>query len=125
MARPYNTSERGKRLLEKLAAIGPFLPASLSVTHKRCGREACRCAQEGPIHPTAHVTWKEHGVTQTLHVPQEVLEEVVQWVRAWKELKRLTAEMSREQRSHLQMLKKKPLRQNLWVRSGTGRCPRL
>jgi len=107
MARQFNTSERGKTLLKQLAAIGPFLPASLAVTNKRCGRASCRCAQEGPIHPTAHVTWKEDGVTRTLHVPQEAIEEVVQWVKAWKELKRLTSEMGREQRKHLQEIKKK------------------
>ena len=102
----FNTSQRGKELLERLAKIGPFLPASISVTKKRCGRPSCRCQQEGPIHPTAHVTWKEEGVTRTLHVPQEKIGEVVQWVKAWKELRRLIAEMGKEQRKHLQQIKK-------------------
>ena len=106
MVRKLNTSERGKRLLKELAAVGPFLPASLAVTHKRCGRPSCRCAREGAVHPTAHVTWKESGVTKTLHVPQEVLEEVIQWVEAWKEVKRLIKEIGLEQRKHLQALRK-------------------
>jgi hypothetical protein len=106
MKKHPNTSKRGKQLLNKLAKIGPFLPASVSVTKKRCGRASCRCEQEGPIHPTAHVTWKEQGITRTLHVPQDAIGEVVQWVKAWKELRRLIAEMGKEQRKHLQQIKK-------------------
>jgi len=106
IATQRNTSKQGRKLLEQLARIGPFLPASLTVTKKRCGRKACRCAQEGPIHPTAHVTWKERGETKTLHVPQELIEEVTQWVDTWKKLKKLSQQMGREQRRHLQELKK-------------------
>jgi hypothetical protein len=107
MKKPPNTSERGRQLLDKLAKLGPFLPASVAVTSKRCGRPSCRCETEGPIHPTAHVTWKEEGKTRTLHVPQETIGEVVQWVKTWKELRRLIAEMGKEQRKHLQQIKKK------------------
>ena len=55
------TSTKGKRLLEELAQIGPFLPASLTITTKKCGNPNCRCAKEGPIHETALLTWKEIG----------------------------------------------------------------
>lgn len=101
-----DTSKRGEKLLKELAGFGPFLPVSLAVTKKRCGRKTCRCAKEGPIHPTAHITWKEQGETQTLHVPKELIEEVTQWVETWKKLKRLIGEMGREQRQHLQQRKK-------------------
>lgn len=50
--------------------------------------------------------WKEEGKTRTLHVPQETIGEVVQWVKTWKELRRLIAEMGKEQRKHLQQIKK-------------------
>lgn len=106
MKAKHNTSREGERLLQRLRDIGPFLSASLVVRHKRCGREDCRCATEGPIHPTANVTWKEEGKTRTLHVPQERIEEVAQWIEEWKALKNLIQEMSEEQRRYLVRLRK-------------------
>lgn len=106
MAGEQNTSKEGKRLLQRLRAVGPFLSASLVVGHKRCGREDCRCATEGPIHPTANVTWKEEGKTRTLHVPQGRIEEVARWIEEWKTLRKLIQEMSEEQRRYLVRLRK-------------------
>lgn len=106
MSDAQNTSKEGKRLLRRLHDIGPFLSASLVVGHKRCGRLDCRCAAEGPIHLTANVTWKEEGRTRTLHVPQERIEEVAQWIEEWKSLKELIRQMSEEQRRHLMQLRK-------------------
>lgn len=102
-----NTSKHGERILNQLRMVGPFLSASLVVRNKRCGREDCRCANEGPIHPTANLTWKEHGKTQTLHVPRELVEEVQQWLEQWKSLKELVQKMSQEQRKHLRRLREK------------------
>lgn len=106
MASEYITSKEGERLLQRLRAVGPFLCASLVVRHKRCGRPDCRCAAEGPIHPTANVTWKEGGKTRTLHVPQERIEEVAQWIEEWKTLRQLIQELSEEQRRHLMRLRR-------------------
>jgi len=100
-----DTSKHGERILEQLRKVGPFLSASFVVRNKRCGREDCRCAKEGPIHPTANLTWKEHGKTQTLHVPKELIEEVEQWVEQWRVLKKLVQKMSQEQRKHLVRLR--------------------
>lgn len=101
-----STSERGKRILKRLGALGPFLPASLVVTKKRCGRKDCRCVEQGAVHPTANVTWKEYDKTHTLHVPQELVEEVAQWVEQWRTLKKCIGEMGVEQRKHLMRLRK-------------------
>lgn len=106
MATEHNTSKRGEQLLNQLQRLGPFLAASLVVRNKRCGRQDCRCAQEGPIHPTANVTWKEKGKTRTLHVPQELIEEVAQWIEEWKTVRELVHQMSEEQRQHLVRLRK-------------------
>jgi len=103
-----NTSKRGKQLLKQLRKRGPFLAASLVVGGKRCGRPDCRCAEDGPIHPTANVTWKEKGKTRTLHVPQELIEEVAQWIEEWRTVRELVQKMSEEQRQHLLRLRKKP-----------------
>ena len=106
MTGEHNTSKRGEQLLKHLRRLGPFLAASLVVRKKRCGRQDCRCAQEGPIHPTANVTWKEKGKTCTLHVPQELIEEVAQWIEEWKTVRELVHQMSEEQRQHLMRLRK-------------------
>lgn len=96
-----NTTEQGACILKELAGIGPFVSASFVRTQKRCGRKGCRCREEGPCHPTAHLTWKEHGKTRTLHVPQDLVEEVTQWIEEWKKLRLLIQSMSEEQRKHL------------------------
>ena len=72
------TNAAGRKLLKRLARLGPFLPASLTVTRTRCGNPRCRCAREGPEHETALLTWKEGRTTHTLHVPRELRCEVAQ-----------------------------------------------
>jgi hypothetical protein len=100
------TSPVGRNILEQVRRVGPFVEASLTVTRKRCGRPQCRCAEEGPIHETALLTWKEKAVTHTLYVPVEMREEVRTWVDNWKRLRRLIHQMSQAQREFLLHQKK-------------------
>jgi len=100
------TSPVGRNILEQVRRVGPFIEASLTVTRKRCGRPQCRCAEEGPIHETALLTWKEKAVTHTLYVPVEMREEVRTWVNNWKRLRRLIGQMSQAQREFLLQQKK-------------------
>jgi len=102
----FATSAAGRGVLECLARLGPFLPASLTVTRTRCGNLRCRCAREGPIHETALLTWKEEGKTHTLHVPRELRSEVAQWIKEWKKLKGLVDRMAVVQRQFLQTRKR-------------------
>ena len=100
------TNAAGRKLLARLARLGPFLPASLTVTRTRCGNPRCRCAREGPVHETALLTWKEGRTTRTLHVPRELRREVAQWIGEWKKLKKLIDAMAAAQRQFLQTRKK-------------------
>lgn len=111
MARPLMTNERGKLALESLRKIKPFIQASLTITKKRCGNPKCRCAQEGPLHEAALLTWKEGNRTRTLYVPVKLRQEVEKWVQEGKLLKRLAAEVSQAQREFLTS-KKKPRKSN-------------
>jgi len=95
------TNADGKRVLEKLQGIGPFLPASMTITHKKCGNPNCRCAKEGPKHETTLLTWKEGNTTQTLHVPRELRDDVARWIKEWKKLKSLIAKMGVAQKQFL------------------------
>ena len=106
MARPLITNTRGKRALERLRKIKPFVQASLTLTKKRCGNPRCRCAAEGPLHEVALLTWKEEKRTHTTYVPIELREEVERWVQEGKLLKRLVAEVSQAQREFLTLKKR-------------------
>jgi hypothetical protein len=106
MTRPRMTNEQGKKALERLRKIKPFIQASLSLTRKRCGNPRCRCAQEGPFHEVALLTWKEEKRTRTLYVPMKLRQEVETWVQEGKLLKRLVAEVSQAQREFLTSKKK-------------------
>jgi hypothetical protein len=101
MARSLHTSAAGHRLLAHLRTIGPFLEGSLTISTKRCGRPTCRCANEGPIHETALLTWKEQQKTCTLHIPIALREEVAAWVAECQRLKALIHAMSAAQRAFL------------------------
>lgn len=100
------TNTRGRRALELIRRIKPFVQASLTVTKKRCGNPRCRCAKEGPLHEVALLTWKEEKRTRTVYVPMELRKEVEGWVEEGKLLKRLAAEASQAQREFLASKKK-------------------
>jgi hypothetical protein len=106
MPRPLMTNDQGKRALEHLRKIKPFIQASLNITKKRCGNPRCRCVQEGPLHEVALLTWKEEKRTRTLYVPIELRQEVERWVQEGKLLKRLVGEVSQAQREFLTSKKK-------------------
>jgi hypothetical protein len=95
------TSAAGERILARLRTIGPFLEGSLTITTKRCGNPTCRCAEAGPIHEAALLTWKEAGRTRTLSVPIVLREAVAAWVAEGKRLKALRHEMAAAQRAFL------------------------
>jgi hypothetical protein len=77
------------------------MEGSFTLTRKKCGNPRCCCHSEGPIHPTALLTWKEGRTTHTLYVPVEDREEVARWVEEGKRIKGLIRELSEEQRKLL------------------------
>lgn len=107
MKNETSLNPKARKVLAALRKIGPFLPASLTTTQKKCGRPACRCAKDGPIHETALLTWKEAGTTQTLYVPRELRPQVRQWIAEWRKLKELIEEMGSAQRDCLRTLRKR------------------
>jgi hypothetical protein len=73
--------------LEQLTPTGPVLPASLAAVNKRCGQPSCACHHGGSLHQAHHLTLKEKGKTRTVYVPQDLLDEVRQWVAEHQRLK--------------------------------------
>jgi len=107
MNMPDSTTPKGQRILVQLRKLRPFLAGSLTLTLKRCGNPHCRCAKQGPIHPTTLLTWKEGKKTRTLYVAKELRKEVGQWMQEGKKLKRLVREMSEEQRKLVRRRRRK------------------
>src|SRR5262245_1274616 len=75
--------------LKKLATAPPILAASCGTYPHRCGRPSCRCHHGGPLRQGQHLTFKEHGKTRSVYVPQELLPEVRSWLAEHKRLKEL------------------------------------
>lgn len=102
------TNAAGRRLLARIRRIGPLLEGSLTLTTKRCGNPKCRCAQQGPLHETALLTWKENNKTRTLYVPRAWRGSVAAWVQEAQRLKRLIHELSEAQREFFLAKRKQP-----------------
>ena len=86
-----------KRLRRKLATLGkkqPFIAGSLVKIPRRCGNANCRCAQDGPRHPAHLLTTKVNGKTRAIYVPVDMVEEVRQWCRQYRDLKADIKEVS-------------------------------
>lgn len=74
--------------LEKFGQEQPFIAGSLVKIHRRCGNPNCRCAQaDGEKHPAYLLTSKVNGKTKSVYVPVDMVDEVSQWCRRYRELK--------------------------------------
>jgi len=63
-----------------------LLPGSLSLSHIRCGKPTCHCAQpEDPGHPNWTLTFMAQGNKRVLHIPKDWVEEVQRRVEAGRE----------------------------------------
>lgn len=76
------------RALRQIAQVGPFIEGSLS-PFKRPG-----CTQPG-----WHLTFKARGRTRTLYVPMELVAQVKQWTRNYRQLKQLIRQVTRHSRT--------------------------
>lgn len=68
-----------------------MLPGSLSLSHFRCGKPTCHCAQ-GAGHPAWSLTYMLQGRKQVLYIPMAVVEDI----RARVEAGRVFQEAVRE-----------------------------
>jgi hypothetical protein len=80
--------------LKDLAEVGPLVAGSLCRVKRRCGNPNCKCAR-GEVHWAYALSFKVKGKTKTVHVPTEMVTEVQTWVREYRRVKRLLAEISR------------------------------
>ena len=87
----FETTREAK--LQQLKSLGPMVAASLCRRMTRCGNLNCRCAR-GEKHVSWCLTFKHQGKTKTVHVPRDMLQEVRQWVKEYKQAKKLLKDIS-------------------------------
>lgn len=79
--------------LKQLGQAGPMLAASLVEQRVRCGTAGCRC-QRGHKHVKHALTRTVEGKTQTVYVPQDLVEDVRAWVAEHKRIKQVLKDIS-------------------------------
>lgn len=76
--------QRKYEILRRFAIPAHLLPGSLSLTHLRCGKSTCHCAQ-GQGHPVWSLTYMVKGKKHVQHIPKDWVEEVQKRVKAGRE----------------------------------------
>lgn len=89
--------ERIERLKDELAAMGPFLPGSVSTQWNVCGTPGCRCKDKrnprkhGPYY---QLSYTASGRSSTMFVKPEDVECVRERVGRYRRVKELVKELA-------------------------------
>jgi len=84
--------QRKYALLRRLQIPPDALPGSLALTHSRCGKPTCRCAQ-GEGHPSWSLTFMVNGKKRVERIPDEWVEQIRPLVEQGREFKDAIAEV--------------------------------
>lgn len=76
--------QRKFELIRRFHLPEDLLPGSLSLTHRRCGKPACHCAQ-GEGHPIWFLTFMAQGKKRVERIPAEWVEQVRERVEAGRQ----------------------------------------
>ena len=76
--------QRKFELLRRFPIPEDGLPGSLALTHLRCGKPTCHCA-EGQGHAVWSLTFMVKGKKRVQHIPKEWVEEVERRVATGRE----------------------------------------
>ena len=82
-------------LIKKLSEVGPFVDGSMAKVKRRCGNKNCKCYLLGQKHESYYLMYKVKGVTKAVYVPVDLEDEVREWNRQYKKLKKIIAEISK------------------------------
>ena len=77
--------QRKYELVRRFHLPGDLLPGSLSLSHLRCGKPTCHCAQDPQGHPVWSLTFMVRGKKHVQHIPRAWVEEVRRRVEAGRE----------------------------------------
>jgi hypothetical protein len=76
--------QRKFQLLRRFPIPEDALPGSLVLSHLRCGKPNCHCAEDRG-HPVWSLTFMVQGKKRVQHIPKEWVEEVRRRVKAGRE----------------------------------------
>ena len=76
--------QRKFELVRRFRLPDDLLPGSLSLSHLRCGKPTCHCA-DGPGHPVWSLTFMVQGKKHVQHIPKDWVEDVGRRVAAGRE----------------------------------------
>lgn len=79
-------------LVQKLRIPSDALPGSLALTHGRCGKETCHCA-DGEGHGSWSLTFMVRGKKRVERIPEEWVEEVRRRVDEGREFREALSEV--------------------------------
>jgi len=66
--------------LSALVSEKPFIRGSLSKRKLTCGNPTCHCMKDGKLHVAYYLGTRYKEKRQTLHVPQEWVPSIQQWL---------------------------------------------
>ncbi|MBF8285290.1 MAG: hypothetical protein HW378_4205 [Anaerolineales bacterium] len=81
---------RKQQLLARIKLPPDGLPGSLALTHRRCGKPSCHCA-EGQGHPLWSLTFMVQGKKHVERIPDDWVEAVRQRVERGRQFKEAVA----------------------------------
>jgi hypothetical protein len=76
--------QRKFELVRRFHLPEDLLPGSLSLSHLRCGKPTCHCA-DGPGHPVWSLTFMVRGKKHVQHIPKDWVEDVRRRVQGGRE----------------------------------------
>ena len=76
--------QRKFELVRRFQLPDDLLPGSLSLSHLRCGKPTCHCA-DGPGHPVWSLTFMVKGKKHVQHIPKDWVDDVRRRVEAGRE----------------------------------------
>ena len=89
MVRGQNMNqEKEKTMRQILEKIGPLLRGSLSVAHKKCGKNCSTCREKGG-HPATYFGYRKGGQTLVVHLPSSGVELAKKYHAKYKRLEKL------------------------------------
>ena len=81
-----------RQLLARVRLPPEGLPASLALTHRRCGKPSCHCA-EGQGHPVWSLTFMLQSRKRVERIPEDGVEEVRHRVESGRKFKETVGEV--------------------------------
>lgn len=83
-ARASRLRQRKFELSRRFRLPEDLLPGSLSLSHLRCGKPTCHCA-DGVGHPVWSLTFMVQGQKRVQHIPKDWVDDVRRRVQAGRE----------------------------------------